>query len=47
MRFKNLLDYLEGGRTLGEFLEGFSSVTRRAPIAALGHAKGSLIAQTR
>ncbi len=26
--FKNLLDYLEGGRTLDEFLEEFPSVTR-------------------
>jgi uncharacterized protein (DUF433 family) len=36
--FKNLLDYLEGGHTLGEFLEEFPSVTREAAIAALEHA---------
>jgi uncharacterized protein (DUF433 family) len=28
--FKNLLDYLEGGHTLVEFLEEFPSVTRNA-----------------
>jgi uncharacterized protein (DUF433 family) len=40
--FKNLLDYLEGGHTLDEFLEEFPSVTRQAAIAALEHAKGLL-----
>jgi uncharacterized protein (DUF433 family) len=45
--FKNLLDYLEGGHTLGEFLEEFPSVTREAAIAALEHAKGLVLAQTR
>ena len=33
--FKNLLDYLEGGHTLNEFLDQFPSVTREAAIAAL------------
>jgi uncharacterized protein (DUF433 family) len=33
--FKNLLDYLDGGHTLDEFLEEFPSVTREAAIAAL------------
>ena len=33
--FKNLLDYLEGGHTLDEFLDQFPSVTREAAIAAL------------
>jgi len=33
--FKNLLDYLEGGHTLDEFLDQFPSVTRQAAIAAL------------
>jgi len=37
--FKNLLDYLEGGHTLDEFLEEFPSVSREAAIAALEHAK--------
>jgi uncharacterized protein (DUF433 family) len=45
--FKNLLDYLEGGHTLGEFLEEFPSVTREAAIAALEHAKELALAQTR
>lgn len=45
--FKNLLDYLEGGHTLAEFLEEFPSVTREAAIAALEHAKDLVIAQTR
>lgn len=45
--FKNLLDYLEGGDTLGEFLEEFPSVTREAAIAALEHAKELVFAQTR
>src|SRR5215469_18891725 len=45
--FKNLLDHLEGGHTLDEFLEEFPSVTRQAAIAALEHAKELVIAQTR
>ena len=45
--FKNLLDYLEGGHTLDEFLDEFPSVTREAAIAALEHAKELVIAQTR
>ena len=45
--FKNLLDYLEGGHTLDEFLEESPSVTRQAAIAALEHAKELVIAQTR
>jgi len=45
--FKNLVDYLEGGHTLGEFLEEFPSVTREAAIAALEHAKELVLAQTR
>ena len=46
MPFKNLLDYLEGGHPLDEFLEEFQSVTRGAAIAALEHAKELVIAQT-
>jgi uncharacterized protein (DUF433 family) len=45
--FKNLVDYLEGGHTLGEFLDEFPSVTREAAIAALEHAKELVFAQTR
>lgn len=33
--FKNLLDYLEGGHTLDEFLDQFPSVTRETAGAAL------------
>jgi uncharacterized protein (DUF433 family) len=43
--FKNLLDYLEGGHTLNEFLEDFPSVTREAAMAALEHANELVIAQ--
>jgi uncharacterized protein (DUF433 family) len=45
--FKNLLDYLEGGHTLDEFLDQFPSVTRKAAVAALERAKELVIAQTR
>ncbi len=43
--FKNLLDYLEGGHTLDEFLDEFPTVTREAAVAALEHAKDLVIAQ--
>ena len=33
--FRNLIDYLEGGYTLEEFLDAFPSVTREQAIAAL------------
>jgi uncharacterized protein (DUF433 family) len=33
--FQALLDYLEGGDTLDEFLDDFPTVTREAAIAAL------------
>jgi len=45
--FKNLLDYLEGGHTLDEFLDDFPTVTREAVIAALEHAKELVITQTK
>jgi uncharacterized protein (DUF433 family) len=45
--FKNLVDYLEGGHTLDEFLDDFPSVTREAAIAAPERAKELLIAQAR
>ncbi len=45
--FKNLLDYLEGGYSLDEFLEQFPSVKREHAIAALEQAKESLIATLR
>ena len=43
--FKNLIDYLEGGHTLGEFLHQFPSVTREMAIEALEQAKDSLLAR--
>ena len=43
--FQNLLDYLEGGETLDEFLDDFPSVTREAAIAALEHAKALVVEQ--
>jgi uncharacterized protein (DUF433 family) len=41
--FQNLLDYLEGGETLDEFLDDFPIVTREAAIAALEQAKALLV----
>ena len=43
--FQALLDYLEGGQTLEEFLDDFPTVTREAAIAALELAKSSLVSQ--
>jgi uncharacterized protein (DUF433 family) len=37
--FKNLIDYLEGGHSLGEFLEQFPTVTREMAIRALEEAQ--------
>jgi uncharacterized protein (DUF433 family) len=41
--FQNLLDYLEGGETLDEFLDDFPTVSREAAIAALEQAKALLV----
>lgn len=43
--FQALLDYLEGGETIDEFLDQFPTVTREAAIAALEHAKDLLLAR--
>ena len=43
--FKALLDYLEGGETLDEFLDDFPTVTREDAIAALEEAKSLVLAQ--
>jgi len=40
-----LFDYLEGGETLEEFLQGFPTVSREAAIAALEEAKDLLLAR--
>jgi uncharacterized protein (DUF433 family) len=41
--FQNLLDYLESGDTLDQFLEQFPTVTRQMAIEALESAKESLL----
>jgi uncharacterized protein (DUF433 family) len=43
--FQALLDYLEGGQTLDEFLDHFPTVTREAAIAALEEAKALVLTQ--
>ena len=43
--FQALLDYLEGGQTLVEFLDDFPTVTRDAAIAALEQGKLLLLNQ--
>ena len=43
--FQALLDYLEGGQTLNEFLDDFPSVTREAAIHALEHAKELVVSE--
>jgi uncharacterized protein (DUF433 family) len=45
--FQTLLEYVEGGQTLDEFLEDFPTVTRAAAIGALEQAKSLVIEQTR
>jgi len=42
--FKNLIDYLEGGHSLDEFLEQFTTVSREMAVQALEEAKDSLLA---
>ena len=41
---QTLLDYLEGGGTLDEFLDGFPGVSREQAIAFLELAKEALLA---
>ena len=43
--FQALLDYLEGGETLNEFLDDFPTVSREAAVAALEFAKSLLVEQ--
>jgi uncharacterized protein (DUF433 family) len=43
--FQNLLDYLEGGETLDEFLKQFPGVSREQAIAALEEAKSLMLAR--
>ena len=41
--FKNLMDYLEGGHCLREFLDQFPTITREMAVQALEEAKESLL----
>ncbi len=43
--FQTLLDYLEGGETLDEFLEQYPGVGRENAIAALEEAKALVLAR--
>lgn len=43
--FQSLIDYLEGGQTLDEFLSDFPTVTREDAVAAIEQAKTLLIAK--
>jgi uncharacterized protein (DUF433 family) len=43
--FRNLIDYLEGGHSLGEFLQQFPTVTRVMAVQSLEEAKDSLLAK--
>jgi uncharacterized protein (DUF433 family) len=43
--FKNLIDYLEGGHPLSEFLRQFPTVTHEMATQALEEAKDSLLAK--
>jgi uncharacterized protein (DUF433 family) len=45
--FQTLLDYLEGGETLDEFLEQYPGVSRENAIAALEEAKALILARFR
>ena len=42
-----LIDYIEAGHPLQEFLDDFPSVTRQLAVAALEQAKAHLIADAR
>jgi uncharacterized protein (DUF433 family) len=43
--FQTLLEYIEGGETLDEFLDDFPTVTREAAIHALEHAKTLVLSE--
>jgi uncharacterized protein (DUF433 family) len=43
--FQTLLDYLEGGETLDDFLKQFPGVRRESAIAALEEAKALFLAR--
>ena len=41
---QNLIDYLEGGDSIEEFLDGFATVSREQVIAFLEEAKDRMVA---
>ena len=41
--FRNLMDYLEGGHSLREFLDPFPTITREMAVKALEEAKKTLL----
>lgn len=43
--FQALLDYLEGGQTLDEFLDDFPTVARESAIQALNFASSLLVSR--
>lgn len=43
--FKILIEYLEGGNTLDQFLEQYPSVSRELAIAAIEEARSSLVSR--
>ena len=43
--FKILIDYLEGGETLDEFLTQYPTVSRELAVAAIEEAHSSLVSQ--
>jgi uncharacterized protein (DUF433 family) len=43
--FQALLDYLEGGQTLDDFLADFPTVTRETAVHALEHARSLVVGQ--
>ena len=45
--FQNLLDYLEAGQTLDEFVDDFPTVSRETAVQALEHAKSLVVSQLR
>jgi uncharacterized protein (DUF433 family) len=42
---KNLFDYLEGGESIDEFLDGFPTVSRELALQALEEAESLLLAR--
>jgi uncharacterized protein (DUF433 family) len=45
--FQTLLDYIEAGQRLSEFLEDFPTVSKEQAVAALEQAKEALLARAR